>query len=98
MRRFALAVIVGLLVFSASGAVTLVVPETCELFERAGEEDRDCAPTCVTCGCCAQSTEPVALVVVDTPDHLVAELTFVLPRFLEAAPNEVLHVPRPLTS
>ena len=39
MRRFALAVIVGLLTFSASGVYSLVIAEPCTGYEQPGQED-----------------------------------------------------------
>jgi len=67
VRRFALAIIVALLTFSASGVYALVIAEPCTGYEQPGQDDGACPPTCVTCGCCAQAVEPVAVVISAIP-------------------------------
>jgi hypothetical protein len=96
VRRFALAVIVGLLTLSASGASTLVAGEPCTDVEltRQGDDDGACPPTCVTCGCCAQAVEPVVVAVSGSPDIRVCSLTTVLPRIPRTDPLDILHVPK----
>ena len=47
MRRFALAVIIGLLTFSVSGVYSLVINEPCTGYEAPGSDDAACPPTCV---------------------------------------------------
>jgi hypothetical protein len=94
VRRLALAVIVGLLTFSASGVYGLVISEPCTGYEAPGSDDAACPPTCVTCGCCAQAVEPVALVALVTPDVPVADTSDVLPRVPGVTPRDILHVPK----
>jgi hypothetical protein len=96
VRRVLLTLIVGLLMLSASGASSLVVGEPCTGFERAGqgEDDGACAPTCVTCGCCARAVEAVELVIAASPDAPIADPAAVLPDLQTADPRDILHVPR----
>lgn len=94
MRRFALAIIVGLLTFSASGVYSLVINEPCTGYEARGTDDAACPPTCVTCGCCAQAVEPVALVVSRTPEVPVADMPNVLLSVPRTTPRDILHVPK----
>jgi hypothetical protein len=87
--------IVALLSLSASGAQALVIPETCELYEQSGgAEDRDCSPTCVTCGCCGQAVEPLVLPLPFSPSTRVGDVVGppLLP--LAVAPADILHVPK----
>jgi len=95
VRRALLAIVVGLLSFTASGVTSLVVDEPCAIVERPGGEDGACPPTCVTCGCCAQAAEPVALTVSVTPDAPIADSPDVLPRVPRNTPRDILHVPKP---
>lgn len=95
VRRFVLAVILGLLTISASGAWTLVVTEPCAGYEfTAGDDDGACPPTCVTCGCCAQAVEPAALTQATSPDLLAADVADPLPQPVKPQPRDILHVPR----
>ena len=93
MRRLALALVIGLISFSTSGMATLFVPEACALFERAGD-DRDCPPTCVTCGCCGQAVEPVVIPIGSSPEHLLTHLALLPRRILDTIPADILHVPK----
>jgi hypothetical protein len=96
VRRFVYAIIVGLLTLSASGMSTVVAGEPCTDFEltRQGEDDGACPPTCVTCGCCAQAAEPVAVVVSSSPDIPPSNLAAVLPGIPRTDPLDILHVPK----
>lgn len=96
MRQFVYAIIVGLLTLSASGMSTAVTGEPCIAFEltQQGEDDGACPPTCVTCGCCAQAAEPVAVAVSGSPDIPVSNLTAVLPGIPRTDPLDILHVPK----
>lgn len=94
MRRLALSIIVAVLTFSASGAYALVIAEPCTGYEQPGQEDAACPPTCVTCGCCAQAVEPVAVVISTTPDSPVAHISDLLPNFPRTSPRDILHVPK----
>jgi hypothetical protein len=85
--------IVALLTFSASGVSTLVRAEPCSGFEQAAGEDRDCPPTCMTCGCCAQAAEAV-LVLPTSPDTRIDAIVVELARLVNAHPRPVLHVPK----
>jgi hypothetical protein len=95
VRRFALAIIVALLTFSASGVSSLIISEPCTGYERAGREDGGCAPTCVACGCCAQAAEAVLVVETGSPQLPVAEIVSALPRLVKTEPRAILHVPKP---
>ena len=94
VRRFALAVIVAVLTFSASGFVSLVRAEPCTANEPAGSNDSNCPPACVTCGCCARAAEPVALAAMSSPDIPVTALLPALPQFPKTNPRDILHVPK----
>ena len=94
MRRFALAIIVALLTFSASGAYALVIAEPCTGYERPGQEDAACPPTCVTCGCCAQAAEPVRLLPARSPEVTIAKMVSLVPRVPLTHTDEILHVPK----
>lgn len=96
MRRFAFVIIAGLLTFSASGVSMLIAGEPCTGYELTGqgEDDGGCPPTCVTCGCCAQAAEPVAVAVSSSPDIPVSDLIAVLPRIPRTHPLDILHVPK----
>jgi hypothetical protein len=94
--RFALALVVALVAFSASGVSALIVDEPCTGFEQSGADDASCPPTCVTCGCCAQGVEPVALPVASSPDVPPAAIELLPHGLPEYQPRDILHVPRPL--
>jgi hypothetical protein len=94
MRRFDLAIIVALLTFTSSGVYSLVINEPCTGYEAPGSDDAACPPTCVTCGCCAQAVEPVALVVATTPDVPIADIPDVLLNLPRTTPRDILHVPK----
>jgi hypothetical protein len=94
VRRFALAIVVGLLTLGASGVSSLVINEPCTGYELPGSDDGACPPTCVTCGCCAQAVEPAMFVVAISPDIPVADLTTFLPDFPRTDPRDILHVPK----
>ena len=94
VRRFALAVVVGLLAFSASGVSALVISEPCTGYEVPGQDDGSCPPTCVTCGCCAQGVEPSPLPVTEAVPLPASERRFVAIHFPKAPPSDILHVPR----
>ena len=94
VRRFALAVIVSLLTFSASGVVSLVRAEPCTANEPAGTNDSACPPTCVTCGCCAQAAETTTLVAMTSPDNPIGAIVPALPQLPKSDPRDILHVPK----
>lgn len=96
MRRFAFAIILGLLALSASGVSTLIAGEPCTGLELTGqsEDEGACPPTCVTCGCCAQAAETVAIAVSTSPDIPVSDLITVLRRIPRTDPLDILHVPK----
>jgi len=95
VRRAILATIVGLLSFSASGVSTLVIDEPCIGYELPGSDEGVCAPTCLTCGCCAQAAEPVVVIAATSPEIPVADITAFLPYLPRTAPHDILHVPKP---
>jgi hypothetical protein len=94
VRRLALALLVGLLSFNATGVTGLIVGEPCLDFTLSTKDDGTCPPTCVTCGCCAQAAEPTAVVVTSSLDTPVPHFAAVLPPFTETDPRDILHVPR----
>jgi hypothetical protein len=95
MRRFALALVVGLLTFASSGAWALVISEPCTRYDQLGREDNACPPTCVTCGCCAQAVEPIALQIATSPDLPALLIQSPAPRFPKTVARDILHVPKP---
>lgn len=96
--RFALAIVVGLLVFSASGLSGLVVDEPCTGYEQSDSADSACPPTCVTCGCCAQGVETLTLAVSSAPDTPSPDMAAALRDMPNAHPHDILHVPKPVLS
>lgn len=74
----------------------LIAGEPCTGYELTGhgEDDGGCPPTCVTCGCCAQAAEPVAVAVSSSPDISVSDLIAALPRIPRTHPLDILHVPK----
>jgi hypothetical protein len=93
VRRFVLAIVVGLLALSASGVPSLVLNEPCTREELAGS-DGTCPPTCVTCGCCAQAVEPSLVTIATAPDALPADSSASRPDLLRIDPRDILHVPK----
>jgi hypothetical protein len=98
VRHFVLAIIVGLLTFSASGFPTLIAGEPCTGYEQPGSEDAACPPTCVTCGCCAQAAEPALTPVASSLEIPVGDLTALIPHLAKISPRDILHVPKPLSA
>ena len=94
MRHLALALLVGILSFSATGVARLIVGEPCTAFTLSTEDDGDCPPMCVTCGCCAQAVEPTAIVVADSIEAVAPQYRPVLPTVTESEPRDILHVPK----
>lgn len=94
MQRFALAVVVALLTFSASGVSALIVPEPCTGYEQPGQEDGACPPTCVRCGCCARAAEMVVAQTEDSLDITLAESRSSTAPLPETQPRDILHVPK----
>jgi len=96
VRRLVFAILVGLLTLSASGVSTLIAGEPCTGYELTGQggDDGACPPTCVTCGCCAQAVDTVAVVVVTSPDIPIADLAAFLRDLPRTNPREILHVPK----
>jgi hypothetical protein len=95
VRRLAHAVIIVLLMLTASGAQSLVSAEPCGAFEQFGADDGACPPLCVTCGCCAQTVEPMVLPSTVAPDSSIADLVPVIPSAPKTDPGDILHVPKP---
>ena len=94
VRRLAPGIIVALLAFSISGVSGLVMSEPCTGYEQPGREDGACPPTCVTCGCCAQAAEPVALFVAGSLEVPVTDIGSLIPLVPRTSPRDILHVPR----
>src|SRR5262245_60572462 len=95
MRRFALAFLVALLTFSASGVSALVIAEPCSPYEQPGREDSSCPPTCVTCGCCVHAVEPMSLHVAFSPDAPIVEAHAFVPQLPAIHAFDIFHVPKP---
>jgi hypothetical protein len=94
VRRVALGIIVALLTFSASGVSSLVISEPCTGYEQPGQDDGACAPTCVTCGCCARAAEPAGLPVASSLEAPVTDVCPAVPRLPNTPPADILHVPK----
>jgi hypothetical protein len=94
VQRCGLVLCVALLTLSASGIPVLAIGEPCAGFERETTQDSSCPPTCVTCGCCAQSIEPVVLFVPSTQKPHVPDISPVVPRLPKSLPHDILHVPK----
>jgi hypothetical protein len=94
VHRLVLTLFVALLAFGASGAVGMLVPEPCAALDTCAGDDETCLPTCVSCGCCAQAVEPVALAVPDVPDLASPDIPGAGPRPTLTASLDILHVPR----
>jgi hypothetical protein len=95
--RFVLALLVAFLTLSVSGVSSLVVDEPCSGLELAtgGQDDEGtCPPTCVTCGCCAQTAEPLAVVASDSPQTPAVQLIGFLSSLPKSDPQDILHVPK----
>jgi hypothetical protein len=92
--RFALAIIVALLAFSASGVSALIIAEPCTGYEERQGHDGTCPPTCVTCGCCAQAAEPVVLPLTTSLEIPVTDITPLIPRIPKSTARDILHVPK----
>jgi hypothetical protein len=94
MRRLTHAFVVAMLALSASGVSGLVVAEPCTGDEPPGQADTACFPTCATCGCCAQTVEPAALVAVGSRQVLLAEIETSPAGLPLTDPRPILHVPK----
>jgi hypothetical protein len=94
VQRFALAAIVALLTFTASGVSALIVPEPCTAYEQPGQEDGACPPTCVRCGCCARAAETIVPQTEESLDITVAEFHSTTPSLPKTQPRDILHVPK----
>lgn len=94
MRRVLLALVVGLLMLSASGVTELSASDPCAAAPRSAGEDGACPPMCVTCGCCAQAVELVTLDVSASPRNITAIVVAFLPQPLRQNPHDILHVPK----
>jgi hypothetical protein len=94
VQRVALAIVVALLTFSASGVSALIVPEPCTGYEQPGQEDGACPPTCVRCGCCARAAETAIPQTEDLLDITRAEFQSNTPSLPKTQPRDILHVPK----
>lgn len=94
VRQIALTLLIGLLTFNVSGVVRVATSEPCTGLESAEQDDRSCPPTCATCGCCAQSIEPVPAVAASAPPPAAAHIVTPLPAVPGADPRDILHVPK----
>jgi hypothetical protein len=94
VHQFALAIVVALLTFTASGVSALIVPEPCTAYEQPGQEDGACPPTCVRCGCCARAAEAMVPQTEESLDITVAEFQSNTPSLPTTQPRDILHVPK----
>jgi hypothetical protein len=94
--RIVLALVIGLLALSASGVESVFIQEPCGINEQSAREDGACAPTCVTCGCCARAIEPVGVAVVNDPGRPSPPAVTRPHDLLPTNPADVLHVPKAL--
>jgi hypothetical protein len=98
VRRFGLAIVVALLMFSASGVSGLAIVEPCTGYEDLADDDGGCPPTCVTCGCCAQAAEPAILPMTGGPELPVTDFNPPVPGLPRNNARDILHVPKPRVS
>ena len=96
VRRFVLVIIVGVLMYSASGLPTLIAGEPCTGYEQPGSEDAACPPTCVTCGCCAQAVEAAVIPVTTSFEAPVADVSPLISHLAQTSPRDILHVHKPI--
>lgn len=94
LRRLLLALVVGLLMLSASGVTELGVADPCAAAPQSAGDDGACPPMCVTCGCCAQAVELVTLTVSASPRIITAIVIAFPPQPLRQNPHDILHVPK----
>jgi hypothetical protein len=95
VRRLASVIIVAVLTISASGATSLIIPEPCTGYEFSEiDDDGLCPPTCVTCGCCAQAAEPLAMVASTSQEAPTAAADVFRSQLLKTDPRDILHVPK----
>lgn len=95
VRRFALALIVALLAFSASGVPSLSLDEPCVGTIAGVPDDGACPPSCVTCGCCAQGAEAPVVALPGAQDAPVEPINSIVPRIPQTPTAKILHVPKP---
>jgi hypothetical protein len=96
VKRFLAAVVIGLLAIASSGAVDLLIPETCDVTCSGSDGCATCMPSCQRCACCHQSvtSAPTA-----TPIAVLTEQLISLPpepRLPDEASRKILHVPKSL--
>jgi hypothetical protein len=94
VRRALLVTLFALLTFSASGISAAVFAESCEMTDSGSSQHNDCAPTCVTCGCCVHAVEPATFVVFTTGEAPLADPIVPEYRLIKSEPRDVLHVPK----
>ena len=92
--RLALALLVTVLSFSASGLMTVLVDEPCSPTESSSQRDTDCPPTCATCGCCVQPTEVARVMMTFAPESVTTVEPGLVARVPDSEPQDILHVPR----
>ena len=92
--RLALAILVTILSFSASGLMTVLMDEPCSPTESSSQRDTDCPPTCVTCGCCVQPTEVARVTITVAPESVSTVQPALVVRVPATEPQDILHVPR----
>jgi hypothetical protein len=92
--RLALALLVTILSFSASGLMTVLLDEPCSPTESSSQRDSDCPPTCVTCGCCVQPTEVARVAMTFAPESISTVGPALVVRVPDSEPQDILHVPK----
>lgn len=85
---------VATMAFSTSGLLDLAVAEPCAIDEAPGQQDGNCAATCVLCHCGARSIEVRSprLVTIRIPVFIDAVSAFEL--VPAGNPSDILHVPK----
>lgn len=96
MRRALFVTMLAVLTLSMSGLSGVVFDEPCSLSSQETLGDSACSPTCVTCGCCAQAVEAVAIAAPGVPQPLVSDVSRRSLHLPPSDPRDVLHVPKPI--
>jgi hypothetical protein len=93
VKAFLLALVVGVLLGDASGALALVSQESCTSWTDE-MPDGKCPPLCARCACGVPSVVPAAPASAAAPLTLSEPTLAFVSAALDAPPHEILHVPR----
>jgi hypothetical protein len=95
MRRLLTVLLVALVCTLSSGVLELIVPEPCATEAAAsGAADGNCPPTCLQCHCARPFDVTLPPLVADGALRPADPAAVAIATAL-AAPDDVLHVPRP---